>query len=398
MTGGQPERMAASPGELLLAAGAVVVPDGVLRPGWVRVQDGRLTAVQAGPPPRTPDFHLPGGWLLPGFVDLHVHGGGGGDFASGSPEQAAAAAAFHRAHGTTTMVASLVTARPAAMEAAVSALAEVADDGLIAGIHLEGPWLAAARAGAHTAELLRAPSAPDVDRLLRAGRGHVRVVTLAPELPGGLAAVAQVAASGGIAAIGHTAADYTTTVRAVEAGARLATHLFNAMPPVHHRSPGPVPALLSAEQVSVELILDGVHLHPAVAALAARAAGRHRTVLVTDAISAAGIGDGPHMLGGLPVEVYEGVARLAGTDTIAGSTLTMDRSWSFAVGECGLAPEDASLAASTNPARLLGLEGCTGALVPGLRADVVALDGAFQVCGVLGAGLWTENRATGGAA
>ena len=384
-----------APDDLLLAAGAVVVPDRVLRPGWLQVRDGRLLAVGAGRPPRPPDLDLPEGWLLPGFVDMHSHGGGGGDFPSGRPEDAATAVAFHRGHGTTTMVASLVTAELPALETAVSALADVADDGLLAGIHLEGPWLSPARAGAHAVRLLRHPDPHEVDRLLRAARGHLTMVTLAPELPGGLDAVAQVTAAGGIAAVGHTAADHQTTVRAVEAGARVATHLFNAMPSVHHRAPGPVPALLTAESVSVELILDGVHLHPAVAALAARAAGRHRTVLVTDAIAAAGTGDGARQLGGLAVDVHEGVARLAGTDTIAGSTLTMDRAWAFAVRACGLPPEDASLAASTNPARLLGLADVTGALVPGLRADVVALDAAWRVRRVLSAGRWVGGTTEG---
>jgi N-acetylglucosamine-6-phosphate deacetylase len=237
--------------------------------------------------------------------------------------------------------------------------------------------------------LLRAPAQADIERLLRAGRGAVRVVTLAPELPGGLLAVRRVVAEGAVAAIGHTAADYDTTVRAVAAGARLATHLFNAMPPLHHRAPGPVAALLEAEEVAVELVLDGVHLHPATAALAARRAGGP-TVLVTDAIAAAGAPDGGYRLGGREVTVSNGAAHLAGTDVIAGSTLTMDRAWRNAVELSGFTPVEATLAASTNPARLLGLAAETGALVPGLRADLALLDRALQVTGVMTAGRWAR--------
>lgn len=374
--------------DTVVAAGSLVTPGGVLTPGWAQVRNGVLTKVGEGLPPRPADRAQPDGWLVPGFVDVHVHGGGGASLTTARLEDVVAATALHRAHGTTTMVASLVTAAPAALEAAVRALADLVDDGLLAGIHLEGPWLAAARAGAHDTRLLRDPAPADVHRLLAAARGAVRVVTLAPELPGGLAAVRQIVDAGAVAAVGHTAADYDTTIRAVEAGAGLATHLFNAMPPLHHRAPGPVPALLEADEVAVELVLDGAHLHPSMAVLAARCAGELRTVLVTDAIAAAGAGDGRHRLGGLDVTVADGIARLTGTDVLAGSTLTMDRAWRTAVVSCGLMPQQATLAASTNPARLLGLASVTGALVPGLRADLVLLDPSLHVAGVMAAGRW----------
>lgn len=379
-----------SPDGLLLAAGAVVTPERVLSPGWVQVRDGRLAAVGEGSPPRPADRDEYDGWLLPGFVDVHVHGGGGADFGAATPDAVAAVSALHRAHGTTTMVASLVTADPLTLGAAVAALADVVDDGVLAGIHLEGPWLAPGRAGAHDPRWLRAPERAELDRLLSAARGTVRIVTLAPELPGGLAAVRHVVAEGAVAAVGHTETDYDTAVRAIQAGARLATHLFNAMPPLHHRHPGPVAALLEAEEVAVELILDGLHLHPATAALAARRAGARRTVLVTDAMAATGAADGDWRLGGRQVTVTDGAAHLAGTDTLAGSTLTMDRAWRAAVESCGLSPVEASLAASTNPARLLGLATQTGAIVAGLRADLVLLDRTRRVADVMAGGRWTR--------
>jgi N-acetylglucosamine-6-phosphate deacetylase len=375
---------------VVVSAGSVVTPDRVLAPGWVHVRDGLLAAVGEGEPPRPADRELRDGWLLPGFVDVHVHGGGGADLGSARPDYVATATGLHRSHGTTTMVASLVTAELAALRAAVTALADLVDDGLLAGIHLEGPWLSPERAGAHDPRLLRAPDEADVGELLAAGRGAVKVVTLAPELPGGMRAVRRIVAEGAVAAVGHTAADYDTTLRAVEAGATLATHLFNAMPPLHHRAPGPVAALLEADEVAVELILDGVHLHPAVAALAARRAGGLRTVLVTDAVAAAGAPDGRYRLGGQDVTVAGGAAHLSGTEVLAGSTLTLDRAWRAAVETCGLTPVEASLAASSNPARLLGLASETGAVVPGLRADLVLLDRMLHVAGVMAGGRWTR--------
>jgi N-acetylglucosamine-6-phosphate deacetylase len=373
----------------VLAAAHVVTPQGGDGPGWIEVRGDLLTAVGHGPPPRPPDLDAGEGWLLPGFVDLHVHGGGGADFMSARSDDVARAVEFHRGHGTTTMLASLVSAGVDELRTAVAALADLADAGLIAGVHLEGPWLAPGRCGAHDPRALTVPKPEDVDKLLEAGRGHVRVVTLAPEVSGGLEAVSRVAGLGAVAAVGHTEADYGLTRRAVDGGARLATHLFNAMPALHHRAPGPVAALLESPEVGVELVLDGVHVHPAMVALAARAAGPDRLHLVTDAMAAAGAPDGEYRLGAQTVQVRDAVARLAGSDIIAGSTLTMEAAWRFAVQACGLSPADASRAASTNPARTLGLAGRTGALAAGLRADVVVLDRSLRVDRVMAAGRWS---------
>ena len=306
-------------------------------------------------------------------MDLHCHGGGGAGFGR-SPGDAAAVAAVHRAHGTTTLVASLVTRPLDELAATLAACADLVADGVLAGVHLEGPWLSPAHRGAHDPALLRDPEPADLDRLL--GTGLVRVVTLAPELPGGLAAVARVVDAGAVAAIGHTGADATLTRRAVDAGARLATHLFNAMPPLHHRDPGPVAALLADERVTVELIADGVHLHPLVLSLAARRAGRGRVALVTDAMAAAGSADGRYRLGDLDVDVDGGVARLVDGGAIAGSTLTLDRALRHAVTVAGLDLDDALDALTTTPARLLG-RGDVGHLEPGARGGAVVLDDAL---------------------
>jgi N-acetylglucosamine-6-phosphate deacetylase len=362
----------------------VVTPHGVLDPGWVQVRDGLLAALgpgagpDAGPDgPEPAAVRLDGGWLLPGFVDLHCHGGGGAWMTGADPDAVAAAAALHLAHGTTTLVGSLVSAPPEALARDTAGLAALAADGLLAGVHLEGPWLAASHRGAHALAALRPPEPAEVERLLVAADGLLAMVTLAPELPGALPAVRRLVDAGVRVAVGHTAAGYDQTRAALDAGASMATHLFNAMPPMHHRDPGPVAALLTDGQAAVELIADGVHVHPAVLRLAAAAAAE-RVVLVTDAMAAAGVGDGEHRLGDIDVRVRDGVARVVDGGALAGSTLTMDAAVRLAVRTGVLDVTAAARAAATLPARLLGRSD-RGSLTPGLRADLVHLDDDLAV-------------------
>jgi N-acetylglucosamine-6-phosphate deacetylase len=271
-------------------------------------------------------------------------------------------------------------------------LAEQVRKGWVAGIHLEGPWLAPGRRGAHEPSALRDPDPAEVDRLLAAGDETIRMVTLAPELEGAQEAIRRVVAGGAVAAVGHTDATYQQTRAAIEAGATVATHLFNAMRPVHHREPGPVIALLEDPGVTVELVGDGVHVHPALARHVWAAAGADRVALVTDAMAAAGMPDGAYRLGALPVEVVDGVARVAGTDTIAGSTATMDRLFRFAVAHSDLDPDQALLAAvrqtSVTPARALGLG--VRELAAGTVADLVVLDETRTVTRVMRRGTWVD--------
>jgi N-acetylglucosamine-6-phosphate deacetylase len=364
----------------------VVTPARVFAPGWVHVEGDSVEDVGPGEPPRTPDVDLPHATVVPGFVDAHAHGGGGASYDTGSVESAAAVARAHLAHGTTSAVASLVTASPADLARSVSSLADAADDGVIAGLHLEGPWLSPRRAGAHDPALLIEPKPGDVDLLLEAGRGHVRMVTLAPELPGGLDAIRRLTAAGVVSGLGHTDATYDQARAALDAGALVGTHLFNAMRSLHHREPGPIAALLEHPDAYVELIADGVHVHPAALRLAARAKP-HLTVLVTDAMAAAAAEDGRYSLGRMVVDVVDGVARLAGGGAIAGSTLTMAAAVRYAVHVAGLPLEDVIRAATLSPATLLRLER-VGALRPGYRADLVVLDDDLQVLRVLHRGAW----------
>lgn len=383
-----------SAGPAALTGARVVTPDGVLDDGWVRIDGGVLTEVGEG---ATAGEHAPGsavdlagGWLVPGFVDLHCHGGGGASYSSADPEQLRRSLATHREHGTTTSLASLVSAPVAELEEQIAALAALADEGALAGIHLEGPFLSSARCGAHDPSVLRPPDSRTVERLLAAGRGAVSMVTLAPELENSLDAVRQLDEHGVIAAVGHTDGTWEQARAAVDAGAKVATHLFNGMRPLHHREPGAVAALLEDERVAVELICDLVHLHPAVAELAAKHAGRDRTVLVTDAISATGAADGEYRLGDLPVTVRGGVPRLD-DGSLAGSTLTMDEAFRNLVRGCGLDVEHAVAATSTGPARLLGLAGRVGGIREGLAADLVVLDEQLRLRGVLKDGEWVPR-------
>jgi N-acetylglucosamine-6-phosphate deacetylase len=373
----------------LIAGGRVATPDGVLDPGWVLVEDGSITAVGAGDPTGRPDvarLDAAGAWGVPGFVDIHCHGGGGAAFTV--TDQVAKAVAAHRRHGTTTMLASLVSRPVPELVEQVAALREFVADGLIAGVHLEGPFLSAARCGAHDPAVLRPPDAGSVDMLLAAGRGAIRMVTIAPELDGAIPAVKRLVDAGVLAAVGHTDALAEDVIPAVDAGATVATHLFNGMRPLHHREPGPVGTLLDDERVTVELICDLVHLHPAVVRLAAHHAGAGRTVLITDAISAAGAGDGVYDIGGLEVTVTDGVPTLAGGGSLAGSTLTMDAAFRNLVHGCGLGVLEAVAATSTRPAGLLGLADTAGRIAAGYAADLVLLDESLYPKAVMKGGTW----------
>ncbi|WP_369390120.1 N-acetylglucosamine-6-phosphate deacetylase [Streptomyces sp. CG1] len=369
---------------LVLAGARVVLPSGVVDDGRVSVEGTKITAAAPG---NAEVIDVTGHWLIPGFVDIHNHGGGGASF-SGTPDDILKAIHTHRAHGTTTLVASTVTDEMDLLVRQAGLLSELAEQGDIAGIHFEGPFISPCRKGAHSEELLRDPEPAEVRKLIDAARGKAKMVTLATELPGGLDSVRLLAEHGVIAAIGHTDATYEQTVEAIDAGATVATHLFNAMPALGHRSPGPIAALLEDERVTVELINDGTHLHPAALELAFHHAGADRVAFITDAMDAAGIGDGRYMLGPLEVEVSEGVARLVEGGSIAGSTLTLDRAFQRAVTVDKLSVEDAVTALSVNPARLLGLFDRIGSLEPGKDADLLLLDADFGLKGVMRQGQW----------
>ncbi|MFF5895500.1 N-acetylglucosamine-6-phosphate deacetylase [Streptomyces argenteolus] len=384
--------MAGRADSTVLAGARVVLPTGTVENGRVIVEGTRI----AGSTPegaRTLD--LSGHWVVPGFVDMHNHGGGGVSFATGSAEDVLTGARAHREHGTTTVVASTVTGDMDFLARQAGLLSELVEQGELAGIHFEGPFISPCRKGAHSEGLLRDPDPAEVRKLLDAARGTAKMVTLATELPGGIESVRLLAEHGVIAAVGHTDATYEQTVEAIEAGATVATHLFNAMPALGHRAPGPIAALLEDERVTVELINDGTHLHPAALELAYHHAGADRVALITDAMDAAGSGDGQYQLGPLAVEVKDGVARLVEGGSIAGSTLTLDTAFRRAVTLDKIPVDDVVRSISANPARLLGLYDRVGSLDPGKDADLVVLDADFALKGVMRRGEWVVEPQLG---
>ncbi|MFM1965961.1 MAG: N-acetylglucosamine-6-phosphate deacetylase [Actinomycetota bacterium] len=368
---------------LVIAAKRVVDADGERVDAWVRIEGDTIAEIGTG---ALPGDAVRAGTLMPAFVDLHCHGGGGASFTSADPDEIGRAASTHLAHGTTTMHASLVSAAYDDLSTQVRALIPFVDDGTLRGIHLEGPWISRAYCGAHDPAALRAPDPGEVARILDAGDGRIRMVTLAPELPGALESIRIIVERGAVAAIGHTAADRDAVRAAVDAGATVATHLFNAMPPLLHRDAGPVGVLLADPRVTCEVIGDGVHLEPEVVALAL-SASEGRGALVTDAMSAAGAGDGSYRIGRLDVVVRDGVARLREGGGLAGSTLLMDSALRRTIRLADRTLAQASRAASLAPARAMGL-GDRGLLAVGQRADVVLLDDDLRVARVMRGGAW----------
>lgn len=370
-----------------LLQGAELLDASGRRPGWVLLDGDRIAAAGGGadaPPAADATLDLPGRTLTPGFIDLHGHGGGGAGFDDGE-ESIAAALAVHRAHGTTRSVISLVANPVESLVESLRLIARLsADDPTIVGAHLEGPFLAPARRGAHAAEHLLAPDEDVVEILLSAAAGSLVQVTIAPELPGALDAIRRLAGAGVVVAVGHTDADESTARAAFEAGATMLTHAFNAMPGIHHRAPGPVAAAFDDERVVLELVLDGVHVHPSVARVAFRSA-RGRIALVTDAMAAAGSADGFYRLGSLNVTVQNGIALLNGTSTIAGSTLTQDVALRTAL-SAGIDEAAAIAALTATPARVLGRQSEWGMLAAGFAADLVVLDADLRVERVWAAG------------
>jgi N-acetylglucosamine-6-phosphate deacetylase len=372
-----------------VVAGRVVTPSGVLR-GWVEIAGERIAQVGGGIAPQRAEGSVR--WtIVPGFIDLHVHGGGGHSFDGGDPDAVVGGIDFHLAHGTTTTLLSLVTSPADRLDAAVRNIAGLLADGnpatrrRVGGIHAEGPFLSESRCGAQDPAFMVDPDPVLIDSLVAAADGHLRMMTIAPERHGAADAVRRLTAAGVIVAIGHSDATFEEATAAIDAGAVVATHLGNAMSPLQHRHPGMVGACLAAARVSCELIVDGHHLHPSFVRIAAASKGVDGVVLITDAMSAAGVGDGRYRLGRFDVDVRDGAARLVDGGSLAGSTLTMDGAYRNAVA-AGLDEVAASRAASHNPARLLGIDGDVGTIEAGKRADLVVLDEAREVVAVIAAG------------
>jgi N-acetylglucosamine-6-phosphate deacetylase len=351
------------------------------------VEDGRITEMSSRSaqevPANTSIVDFDGATLAPGFVDIHIHGGAGLDVMRASRAELPRLNKFLATHGVTgyfptTVAADLDQTCSAldrladAIEAAESSASS--DDSVQArplGIHLEGPFLSHKRRGVHPPECLLPPTLGTFDRLWQAARGHVRVMTIAPEIPGAMEVIAEAARRNICVSIGHSDAEFPVAQAAVQAGAHHATHTFNAMRPLDHRDPGIIAAVLTDSAMTADIIVDGIHVAPAVVQLFLQAKGVARAVLITDAISATGMPDGRYQLGPLQVDVKDGKCTMDGK--LAGSVLTMDRAVRNVTKFAGWSLLDAVRAATLNPARAVGLSQHHGVLAPGAEANFVVL-------------------------
>ncbi len=336
---------------MIISAATVLIDQELQKEVWLEIEDGVIRSINSG---TTPEYDLRyEGILIPGFVDIHCHGGGGKYFGGLTDSQIEQVIATHRAGGTVAGLASLVTEPIENLISQIKRLVPFAQRGEIAGIHLEGPYLSHARCGAHDPNLLRTPTLAEVQTLLDAGQGFIKMITIAPELDGALEVIEYLAKSGVIAAIGHSQSDAATAQAAIDRGASVVTHFNNAMPKVID-GPGTMSsAVISELRVSLELILDGEHVATQIVRDVFEAAP-NRIVMVTDAMSAAGSTDGTYKIANLEVIVKDGVARLASNGSLAGSTLTMAKAFNHALNEIGISITEAVHAASTLPALILG--------------------------------------------
>ncbi|MEW8979410.1 MAG: N-acetylglucosamine-6-phosphate deacetylase [Symbiobacterium sp.] len=366
--------------------GALILPDRVVQNGLLAYESGKITGVwdlEADPtaPAVPPEAEVvERGYIAPGYIDIHVHGGGGGDFMDGDPEAVVAITTCHARHGTTGLLATTLTAPEEDLIRALRAVKEAPHRGAqILGFHMEGPFINLKYKGAQNPAFVRPASIAEIDRWLAEGRpGDRWHVTLAPETEGALDAIRHLVQRGATVSAGHTDCTYEQLKVAVEAGLSHATHLFNGMRGLHHREPGTVGGALTLPGVTIELIADGLHVHPASMQLAIRARGPESTLLITDSMRATGLGDGEFTLGGLPVTVKGGAARLH-DGTLAGSVLTMERGVQNLVRLVGLDLPTAVAMASLNPARRIGLADRKGSLAVGKDADLLILGEQLDV-------------------
>ncbi len=383
-------------GTCVIRNARIVLPEQVISNGFLEIADGRIVKVAEGEPSSSTselvyDAHK--ATITPGFIDLHVHGGNGGTFTSIDPAEHNLAREFHLKNGTTSMLASTHTTEFSSLLAILKSLAESSrsnrNGSKVLGIHTEGPFISEHKPGAHVIAQLKTGDLSSIEEVLLAADNFVSMVTVAPEIPGGLEAIKYLSKKNIISSIGHTNATYAQAVEGIKAGARSTTHLFNAMSPLAHRDPGAVGAVLDNEDIFAELILDGIHIHEAIFRIALKSKGVDRINLITDATSLAGLADGEY--GEVPdraVTKIGGKIVLSGTDTLAGSALSMNMVYQNAAKFAQLTLSELSKISSLNAAKILGKESEIGSLEVGKLADLVLLDAESKVCATMIEGEW----------
>ncbi|MEC0309767.1 N-acetylglucosamine-6-phosphate deacetylase [Paenibacillus lautus] len=377
-----------------LLYGQVLTPNGISEDGVLAIQgEGISYAGDASGLPAdlkqaaTEVIHQPDGYIIPGFVDIHVHGGNGEDFMDATKDVLDKITSFHSSQGTTAMLATTMTAPKAAIDHVLQEVNDYRKQDMpytrLVGVHLEGPFISPKWPGAQNPEHIVHANIDWLEEWVSTYPDLVRQVTLAPEREGALEAIAWLNNHGIVAALGHTDATYEEVEAAVEAGLSHGVHTFNAMTGLHHRKPGVVGAMLSDDRLSCEIIADGIHVHPAAIRILARMKQDGNLILITDAMSATGMADGEYTIGDLPVVVENGIATLkSNRDSLAGSTLTMIKGFQLLVREVGLSIEQASRVGSINPATKIGIADLTGSLEAGKLADVLLLSSDLELQGV----------------
>ncbi len=375
---------------MLTITGDIVTPDSVLSGGAVTIDDSGTIAEVA--PTRTAssrsaDIDAPGFLVLPGFVDVHVHGGGGADFMHGTADAVRQIIRTHAKYGTTSLLATTLTASRDATDQAIKTARAVMEEpgsgeARILGLHLEGPYLCAAKRGAQPAAFVRPPDTEEFAHWITLSENTVRKITLAPEIAGAEEVIKLARSKNITASLGHTNATAAEVEAAIGWGATSATHVFNAMTGLHHREPGAAGAALGRPEIICEVIADGIHLAPLVVRLIAAAKGPSGIVLITDAIEGAAMPDGEYELGGFPIFVQNGTAAFS-DGTLAGSVLTMNAAFTYLRRFApAVSPADAARMSSGNALRQMGLDGERGAITPGMAADLVVVHpetGAVEV-------------------
>lgn len=369
--------------------GDVLTPTGIIKDGAIYIKDNRIDAVGETKAVQIPQeavvLHAHGHLVAPGFIDAHIHGGNGYDFMSDKPGDIEAILSWLATAGVTGVYPTIATSPLEEQLAAIKALRETQkrkpSGAAILGVHLEGPYISRDKRGAQPEEAIRVPNQEEVAQLIDTGEGAIKIVTLAPELPGALELIQYLVDQNVVVSIGHTAATYEQVIQAIDAGARRASHLFNGMTAFHHRHPGAVGAVLTRDEVYAEVILDGLHLHPAAVEVVLRSKGLSKVSLVTDAIAAAGVGDGTYTgFGNQKISVKNGIATLDG-GILAGSTLRMNRAVKNAVQMLGLSLDQAIKLASQIVAESLEyqVQATKGVISPGKDADLVILDDDLNI-------------------
>ena len=383
-------------GSCVIKNARIVLPESVISNGFLEIVNGRIVKVAEGEPSSSSTdliFDAQEATLTPGFIDLHVHGGNGGAFTSIDPAEHTLAREFHLKNGTTSMLASTHTTEFSSLLAILKSLALSSrtnkSGSKVLGIHTEGPFISEHKPGAHVVAQLKEADLLAIDEVISAADNFISMVTVAPEIPGGLELIRYLSKRNIISSIGHSNATYAQAVEGIKAGASSTTHLFNAMSPLQHRNPGVVGAILDNDQIFAELILDGVHLDEAIFRIALKCKGVDRINLITDATSLAGLADGEY--GEVPdraVTKTGGKIVVAGTDTLAGSALDMNSVYKNAAKFARLTQPELSKISSLNAAKILGKEADIGSLEVGKLADLVLLDPESNVCATMIEGQW----------